>query len=200
MGTASPEAVRGQPTTERSHAMPHSLDAIYRKSARDVCRWAAALGGPGIDADDVAQEVFLVVQRRLDQFEGDDPSPWLYAITVRVVRTARRGAWFRRALLGGRGDLDALTDPGPTPDVAAEGRQDRRLLYQLLGRLSEKRRSVLALFEIGGYSTEEIARLEGVPPATVRSRLFEARRSFLALVAEHRRDRRRRREAGEGGL
>jgi RNA polymerase sigma-70 factor (ECF subfamily) len=185
MATARSEAAGGRPDAERRHTVPCSFTAIYRRWLNDVCRWATALGGPGIDPDDVAQEVFLVVQRRLPQFEGDDHSSWLYAITTRVVRSTRRRAWLRRTVLGDEG-LETLPDPRPAPDEQAQRRQDQRTLYALLGRMSEKRRTVLALCEIAGYTAEEIARLEGIPAATVRSRLFDARRCFLELVAEQR--------------
>src|SRR5215510_13559362 len=120
MATARTEVAASSGTAERRETAPHSLAAIYRRSLKDVCRWAASLGGPAIDADDVAQEVFLVVHRRLAQFQGDDPTPWLYAITLRVVRGMRRRAWVRRALLGGATSLDSFADPGPRPDENAE--------------------------------------------------------------------------------
>lgn len=162
------------------------LDAVYRRHFKDVCRWAGALGGPGIDVDDIAQEVFVVVQRKLATFEGDEPAAWLYGITVRVVRAARRRVWFRSVLSVGASVPEDLPHPGPTPDELAERRGREKSLYELLGRMSEKRRMAFALFEIAGYSAEEIARLEGVPAATIRTRLLHARRDFLALSARHR--------------
>ncbi len=100
--------------------------------------------------------------------------------------------------LGQPANLDSIGDPRPRPDEDAERRQDRRTLHQLLGRMSEKRRTVLALCEICGYTPEEIARLEGVPAVTVRSRLFEARRDFLELVTSHRRREQKSHDPGRG--
>lgn len=179
-------------------AMPLlSLAAIYARHHREVCRWAAVLGGSAIDAQDVAQEVFLVVQRRLPEFRGDDPAPWLYAITLRVTRAARRGAWVRRWLFGASELLDDLEAPGPTPLDEAERRRSQETVYRLLGQLSTKRRTAFALFEIAGHTAEEIARLQGVPAATIRTRLFEARRDFVRLAG--REQRREGRRAGKPG-
>src|SRR5262249_14147909 len=64
---------------------------LYRAHAQTVARWASRLGGPAIDVEDVVQEVFLVVQRRLDGFRGDaHVKTWLYRITANVVRWRRR--------------------------------------------------------------------------------------------------------------
>ena len=99
----------------------------------------------------------------------------------------RRRAWFRSVLSVGASIPDDLPHPGPAPDELAERRSRERALYDLLGRMSDKRRSAFALFEIAGYSAEEIARLEGIPAATVRTRLLHARKDFIQLAARHRR-------------
>lgn len=181
----------GEPTTSPDTLR---LDAVYRRWFKDVCRWAGALGGPGIDVDDIAQEVFVVVQRKLPGFVGDDPSSWLYGITLRVVRAAQRRSWWRSVFSVGAEIPEETPHPGPTPDELAERRGRERSLYELLGRMSEKRRVAFALFEIAGYSAEEIARLEGVPASTIRTRLLHARKDFIRLAARH-----RRRNEGAGG-
>src|SRR4051794_10967955 len=94
--TVSPEL----PETEKV-----SLDSIFRSHASDVTRWAAWLGGAGVDPDDVVQEVFLVVRRRLGDFRGEGMRPWLFRITAHVVSNLRRRAWFRRIWRADRGTL-----------------------------------------------------------------------------------------------
>lgn len=194
-GPAGP-AVHAGSSEGGSATAPGTLElaAVYRRHFKDVCRWAGALGGPGIDVDDIAQEVFLVVSRKLPDFRGDDPTSWLYGITVRMVRGAKRRAWWRSVLSVGAAIPEDAPHPGPTPDELAERRGRERGLYELLGKMSEKRRVAFALFEIAGYSAEEIARLEGVPAATVRTRLLHARKDFIRLAARH-----RRRSEGAGG-
>src|SRR4051812_26713413 len=88
------------PSPGAHHGDAKDVAALYRLWIDAVRRWANVLGGPGVDGDDVAHDVFLVVRRKLPDFRGGDPGPWLYAITFRVTRAARRRAWFRHALLG----------------------------------------------------------------------------------------------------
>src|SRR4051812_31687398 len=76
------------------------LSAIYREHSELVRRWALRLGGPGLDVEDVAHEVFLVAHRRLREFRGEAKlTTWLYRITLRVVRKQaakqRIGRWLR---------------------------------------------------------------------------------------------------------
>jgi len=78
---------------------PPEINALYRAHAAEVERWVARLAGPTVDAEDVVQEVFLVVHRRLPEFRGESAiTTWLYAITVRVVVDRRRKEKWRRLL------------------------------------------------------------------------------------------------------
>src|ERR1700749_3765924 len=70
---------------------PRDLDALYRAHVDAVARWAGRLAGPGLDLEDIVQEVFVVVHCRLSEFRGDAAlTTWLYEITARVVRDRRR--------------------------------------------------------------------------------------------------------------
>src|SRR5262249_11046146 len=77
------------------------LSSLYEADAGLVERWATRLAGTGLDAEDVVQEVFLVVQRRLPEWRGDAKiTSWLYRITERVVLRQRRKQRARRWLRG----------------------------------------------------------------------------------------------------
>jgi RNA polymerase sigma-70 factor (ECF subfamily) len=161
------------------------FDDVYGGHFHDVVRWARALGGPDADLDDLAQEVFLVVERRLHEFDGRNLGGWLYRITALVVSAHRRRAWFRHVFMRPRDvELDGFTAQTGDPGSALEHKERQRLLYRVLGRMSAKRREAFALFEIEQMSGEEIAQLVGVPVATVWTRLHHARKDFLELVRE----------------
>ena len=166
-----------------------TFEQIYAAHFDDAARWARALGGPDADLDDLAQEVFLVVEKKLAAFDGANLRGWLYAITARVVAAHRRRAWFRNIFMRPHQDdedLDAFASVTADPARVLEDKQRHRALYRLLGKMSDKRREALVLFEVEGYSGDEVAALVGVPVATVWTRLHHARKDFLRLVEEAR--------------
>lgn len=152
---------------------------VYRRHAATVARWAARLGGPEVDWEDVVQEVFVTVNRRLGEFRGDGKlTTWLFRITEKTVRNARRKARLRRFFHLGLAQRPAIA--AVTPAEELERRQQVERLYATLARLGERARTVLVLFELEGLSTEEIGELLRARPGTVRVWLHRARAQFLA--------------------
>ena len=161
---------------------------IYDNWFDDVCRWIRALGGREADRDDIVQEIFLVVRRRLPRFDGANPAAWLYKITRRQVRDFRNRAWVKHIFTRRRSDeLDDLPSHKDGPAAALELKQKQRVLETLLSKMGADRRSAFVLFEIDGLSGDEIARLQGIPLNTVWGRLRKARQEFFALAAKFQR-------------
>ena len=157
------------------------IGALYRTHQRTVMRWAARLGGPGIDVEDAVQDVFLIAKRRLVSFEGPGKiSTWLFRTTEKTVQAARRKQrlrrWLSRSSEPGAAGMGA---PRPTPAEALDREQEVRDVYRVLDRLPERQRRVLILFELEGLSTEEIGELTGAKVGTVRVWLFRARERFM---------------------
>jgi len=167
-----------------------TFEEIYRQWFRSVCTWIRAMGGPEADRDDIAQDVFLVVRRRLVDFDGENLAGWLYRITQRQVRDFRRRAWVRHLFSSpDPGEGDPPDHGTASPATLLEQKEDERTLHAILGKLHESRRLTFVLYEIEGLSGEEIARIQSIPLNTVWSRLHQARRDFFALVAKHDRSR-----------
>jgi RNA polymerase sigma-70 factor, ECF subfamily len=161
------------------------FDQIYRESFSHVCRWVRALGGPAAERDDLVQDVFLVVHRRLPNFDGTNLHGWLYQITRHRVRDFRRLRWFRLFLNSSRVD-DSLAGSfagSRNPEGALEDKQRAAILARLLSKLPEAQRAAFVLFEIDGYSGEEIAQLQGVALNTVWARIHKARAKLTASIA-----------------
>lgn len=168
----------------RSEHVALDFERVYSEHFQHVSRWARALGGRPADLDDLAQDVFVVVRRQLSSFRGASLPAWLYGITRKTVSDYRRRAFFRRLLGGAQRSLDELTVAQHGSGMAAiERREAQRIVQRVLDRMSTVRRSAFVLFEIEGYSGEEIAELEQIPLATVYTRLYHARRDFLRLTA-----------------
>jgi RNA polymerase sigma-70 factor (ECF subfamily) len=139
--------------------------------------------------EDASQEVFLVVFRRLAEFEGRSSlRTWIYGICRHVAWAVQRKASERREVA-----------TGAPPDNIAPPSQDTELwvkqahvqLQAALETLGEEQRTVFVLYEIEELSIEEIAQAVGARASTCYSRLYAARSKVQALM------RRQERAAGE---
>jgi RNA polymerase sigma-70 factor (ECF subfamily) len=166
--------------------MPHDLtddagfDAFYRVHTRTVLRWVIRLGGPLLDPEDVAQDVFQLAYRKRASFRDGPVVPWLYGLTRRVVANARRRARLR-VMIG----LDRIPPPvhaGPGADRQLELLERRRRVQDALETLSAKHREALVLVDLEERSAAEVAACLGISVGTVYSRLHHARKRFAAVV------------------
>ena len=160
---------------------PASFDEAYREHVQTVARWVRHLGGAEMDVEDVVQEIFLVVSRRLAGFRGDARfTSWLFEITRKIVANhRRRQRWLVRGTTG-KEAFARLPSSERDPLAELERRQAGALVYRALNKLPEKYRSVLVLYEIEGLSTREIAELCQLNLSTLKVHLYRAREKFLA--------------------
>jgi RNA polymerase sigma-70 factor, ECF subfamily len=159
---------------------------LYDEWFDKVVVWLGSLGAPTRDREDLAQEVFVVVRRRLSDFDGRNVAGWLFQIARRQVLRHKRLVWFKRVFALGGDEPVEPDDARPVgPEASLERKQARAIVERLLTELSAKRRIVFSLFEIEGYSGEEIATLLDVPINTVWTRLHHARRDFHEALAAH---------------
>jgi RNA polymerase sigma-70 factor (ECF subfamily) len=180
----SPPGQTPGPTVNR-FGRPHGgndFRTFYEDWCADVARWLRAFGAPPADRDDLLQEVFVVVHRRLPDFDGRNPAGWLYRITARQVRDFRRQRWFKNIFRRSDPPGERLPAPGPSPVLRLETREKRELLAKLLEKIGRPLRETFVLFEIEGYSGEEIAALQGISINTVRARIRRARKKLTALL------------------
>lgn len=160
-----------------------TFDAVYETHFDFVWRNLRRLGVEDSAVDDAAHDVFLVVYRQFDKFDGRNYRSWLFAIAQRV-------AWhYRRALARRRTEpmLDEeLRDPSATcPVESQEKREACALVQKILAQLSEERRSVFVLSELEQMSMPQIADILKIPLNTAYSRLRLARRDFSRLLLRH---------------
>ena len=136
------------------------------------------------DAEDLVQDAFLAALQHIDGFDLSRPFwPWLSRIVVNrgldmvSSRTAR----------GTDSLAEDVTDGRPTPAESAESGEIRDEFERTLGELPARRRLVVQLFEVDGFSVAEIAKLLDSSPATIRWHLHMARRQLRSALAPLRR-------------
>lgn len=160
---------------------------IYERCFDDVVGWLFALGAPPADTEDLAQEIFIVVRRKLAQFDGGNLAGWLYRIAQLTVRDHRRRSWFRNLVLRRQEiDLSKLPHDADNPARRFEDSEARRQFQLMVTKMHGKLVTTFILFEIEGYSGEEIAHIQDIPVGTVWTRLHKARKEFWKLVKEQR--------------
>ncbi len=161
----------------------HSFQSIYDAYYGEVARWIRALGGPAADQDDLIQDVFVVVYRRLADFDGRNLAGWLYRITAHQVRDHRRLVWIKYIFRRSVALSSEFPSAKPTPVMTLETRERQRNLERLLSKLSDPLSAAFVLFEIEGYTAEEIAEMQSVPTNTVRARIHRARKKMTAMLS-----------------
>ena len=163
---------------------PLDVASLYAAHSDYVWTRLYYLGVHTDDLEDMLQEVFLVVHRRIHTCDGGARiKPWLFAICVRVASTYRRRAHRRREHIVDMTE-DQLPGPGDVnPEEVATNRQAYAKAASILDGMDLDKRAVFILFEIERRPCQEISALMGIPVGTVYSRLHAARKFFETGVA-----------------
>jgi RNA polymerase sigma-70 factor (ECF subfamily) len=179
------ESFDAEEAEETRQAVPYALsfDAVYEEYLDYVWRSLKGLGIRDPSLDDAIQDVFIVIHRRLAQFEGRSTlRTWVFGIALRVARDYRR----REQRKGGLQPLDfEPVDRAPGPHEHATRSAALRQLAAVLDRLDEARREVFVLAEIQELTAPEIAEILGINVNTAYSRIRAARQDFKAAFERH---------------
>lgn len=169
--SASPMSL---PATEGVHA-------LYDAHFRSVWRVLRRLGVADSTLDDAVQDVFLVVHRRISEFEVEkSPKALLAGIATRVASDYRRSERRR----GPNEPLsESLVDTAPTPIDSASSAQRLRAAQTALNTLDEAKREVFILSDLEGLTAPEVAEALQTNVNTVYSRLRAARLEFNQAIA-----------------
>jgi RNA polymerase sigma-70 factor (ECF subfamily) len=164
----------------------HDFGPVYDENFEFVWRAARRLGVHPAALDDVVQEVFLVVHRRLPEQDRSYPlRNWLYAIVVRIVRANRRKAHHRAAELPTDAIDTTRAHPSARPDEGAARAEAIATLYAILDQLDDDKREVFVLAELEELTAPQIAAALEVNVNTVYARLRAARHAFNEAVARY---------------
>ncbi len=165
-------------------AAPSFLE-VYDQCFDLAWRNLRRLGVPEAQVDDAVQEVFMIVHRRLGEFEGRASlRAWVCAIVTRVASDHRRTLRRKSPRADASVDADTLPDEqARDPHDSAVREEGVRRLHRLLDELADDKRAVFVLAELEQLSAPEIAESLGENVNTIYARLRAARREFEQLVA-----------------
>ncbi len=157
-----------------------AMRALYVRHHMRVHRFVLRLVRNQTVAEDVISETFLDVWRQAGSFEGRSAvSTWLLAIArfkaLSILRRKKEDALDEDG-------ITALVDPVDNPEVAAQKRDTGQILRQCLTALSRDHREIIDLVYYHEKSVEEVAKIVGIPEATVKTRMFYARKRLSKLL------------------
>jgi RNA polymerase sigma-70 factor, ECF subfamily len=181
---SQPESVGSFETRPSS---PPAFAEVYESCAKLVWRNLRRLGVPEAALEDAAQDVFLVVHRRLPEFEGRSSlRTWIFGIVLRVAakhRRKARGLAVREAPIPNELS-QALSAPAQdSPYERALQRQATELLQRVLETFDDERRALLIMVDLEQTSVAEAAEALEINLNTAYSRLRAARRAFEAELS-----------------
>jgi RNA polymerase sigma-70 factor, ECF subfamily len=157
-----------------------SFEALYVEHFPFVWSSLRALGVPPAMLEDAAQDVFIVVHRRLPEFEGQDHlRTWLFAIARRVASDHRR----RRRSFEELSAAGAVLDKRPSPHDVTVHNETVQLLERALEDMDEHHRVVFVLMDVEELRAPDVAEILSINVNTVYSRLGRARERFSEIVA-----------------
>ena len=169
-----------QTSAPPSPAEKPSTAQVFEENGPYAWRVLRRLGVAEADVDDVCQEVFVTVHRRLAEFEGRSSlRTWVYGICIRTAADYRKRVRARPEVAS-----EAPGDIAVPPDQEQEAclRQARDTLDALLDRLEDEKRAVFVLYEIEELPMADVALALRCPLQTAYSRLHSARREIESAL------------------
>jgi len=161
-----------------------AFDQIIISHQRKIISLAWRMLGNQEDARDAAQETFMRVYKSFGRFDpAQDFNGWLYRIAVNVCRDLARKRRSNHFSLEAEVESGAIAEPASPHDTesAALLAQEQAILWRALATLPEKERAAIVLRDLEGLETEEVARILGSSPTTVRSQISAARVKIKAF-------------------
>jgi len=173
-----------------------AFEQLIRKFNVPIFNLLYRMTGVREEAEDLAQEVFVNVYKKIALFRGESPlSTWIYRIAYNLCMN-------RRKYLGRRRDRErqefddaaernivesasmATSAKVARPDEMAEGLQMERLVQEAISALDEEHRVILVLRDVQNMTYEEISEITGLAAGTVKSRLHRARALLREVMAQ----------------
>ncbi|HEY4056885.1 MAG TPA: RNA polymerase sigma factor [Kofleriaceae bacterium] len=162
---------------------PSAIDEIYREHHAALRGFARRLVGDSEAAEDLVHDVFIALPDAVRRFRAESSlRTFMFAIAVRRGQKFIRSASRRRAAMTRLAEQPSA--PSLSPDRALQQQQAAETLYRALDKLPDDQRTAFVLCEIDQLTAGDAAVIAGAPEATMRTRLFHARKKLRALLSE----------------
>jgi RNA polymerase sigma-70 factor (ECF subfamily) len=181
------------------------FEYLYRTHCQRVYAVCLRMVGDATDAEDLTQEAFLLLFRKIHTFRGESAfSTWLHRLAVNLVLMRIRRKSLPAISIEGAADPDKQSsslsiDPG-APDLLMEGTLDRINLERCIEQLPVGYRTVFVLHDVQGYKHSEIAQILGCSVGGSKSQLHKARTRLRELLHELQRGKARDERVAAGGV
>lgn len=171
-----------------------AFNELVRAYERRVFALVLRMLGNRAEAEDLAQEVFVQVFKAIGNFRGDSKlSTWIYRIAINLCKN--RAKYNRVRHSGEQDELEEVAERVPLgearranvgqverPDEMVAGKQVELIVQRAILQVEDSFRQCLVLRDVEELSYEEIGEITGLPPGTVKSRIFRARAQLKELV------------------
>jgi len=184
VGAALGLKIAAEATEEEATAdLARPFRELYAAHFSLVWRGLKRLGVDEASIEDAVQDVFVIVHRRLPQFEQRSSlKTWVYGIAVRVASDYRRSEQRRSRRVKKLAEYSASEPSSVEPSDEAERQQANRLLHAALAKLDDEDRAVLVLVELEQLTVRETAAALDLGVRTCQRRLKKARSTFEEAV------------------
>jgi RNA polymerase sigma-70 factor (ECF subfamily) len=158
----------------------HAMRVLFQRHQVRIYRFVLRIVGNASLAEDIVNEVFLVVWRSAGRFKAESQvTTWLLAIARHKAISALR----RRA----EAQLDdhtaaSIADPQDDPETRMDKEDRSEIIQKCLTRLSPSHREIIDLVYYHGKLIREVAQIVGVPEGTVKTRMFHARKHLSKML------------------
>jgi len=174
-----PTAVVSDPIARAREGDETAFQELYRAHVGRVYALCLRLAGDRRDAEELTQDVFVRAWERLATFRGESAfGTWLHRLAVNTFLMERRGRIRRERRVMPSDDPAALERPTAAPPAGL-----RLDLERAIGRLPKGAREVFLLYDVEGYTHEEIGGMLGIAAGTSKAQLFRARRLLRGWLA-----------------
>ena len=160
-----------------------ALKSFFLRHRSGVYRFIVRFTRNEAVAEELTNEIFLEVWRHANRYEGrSSPTTWLLSIArnraISAMRKKREESWDDDAAGG-------LADEGDDPEVIAQKADKGAMLRACIGELSPEHAEVIDLVYYQEKSVSEVAEIVGIPEATVKTRMFYARKKLSEILKSH---------------